>query len=290
MEAGHTPKDGKLIGFPIDIGPTGLLPGGRLREGRAADRPAGADGMSTWDAFFDAGEELKAVPAAYMVETPSSSRSRSARATKRFVDEDQVHRRPGPRPRGLGPRGQGAARPVSKVVSGGQDFNAALEQGTLPGHRRRVGGPRHQVGAEEQGQVAGGRHAGRPRQRRRFVPGDPEGCRNPKQAFEIITWLLSPDNQAQGFTDAALFPSTPATYGLKPAARTRTRSSAGRSRSRSSAPPPRRSRSPTRARTTRPLKTPFFAELTNVEAKGKNPDQAWKDAVTEGRRSRNGWG
>ena len=37
----------------------------------------------------------------------------------------------------------------------------------------------------------------------------PERARNPKQAFEIITWMLSPENQARGFTDAGALPVQP---------------------------------------------------------------------------------
>ena len=42
-----------------------------------------------------------------------------------------------------------------------------------------------------------------------------KACREPEQAFEIITWMLDAANQAQGYVDAGLFPSTPASYGLK---------------------------------------------------------------------------
>ena len=57
--------------------------------------------------------------------------------------------------------------------------------------------------------------AGRAVQPRRLLPGAAhERAGNPEEAFKIISWILSPDNQARGFTDAALFPAAPAAYEL----------------------------------------------------------------------------
>ena len=39
-------------------------------------------------------------------------------------------------------------------------------------------------------------------------------CREPEQAFEIITWLMNPRNQTDSFVEASLFPTTPASYAL----------------------------------------------------------------------------
>ena len=40
----------------------------------------------------------------------------------------------------------------------------------------------------------------------------PKNAADPEKAFEVIKWMLSPDNQAKAFADAQIFPSTPASY------------------------------------------------------------------------------
>src|SRR6266545_4119445 len=63
---GSTP-DGKLIGFPIDIGPTALFYRADVYEkaGLPFEPADVAAAMPTWDAYFDAGVKLKkAIPTA----------------------------------------------------------------------------------------------------------------------------------------------------------------------------------------------------------------------------------
>ena len=77
----------------------------------------------------------------------------------------------------------------------------------------------------------------------------PKACRQPREAFEIISWILDPANQARGFTDAALFPSAPAATSCRQLTG-RDAFFGGQKTIESSARPPRRSRSPTRPRPT----------------------------------------
>ena len=212
-----TTKDGKLIGFPIDIGPCATFYREDLfaKAGLPTDPARVSAELATWDDYFKAGVELHEGG-------PEDLPDQQHRLG--VLDDDrpghpavhrrgqQVHRRPGPHPHRLDHRRQALHPRHRRQDRTTTPANAAISNGSLG---TEIGAAWHALDIEQrgpghQGQLAGGEPAGRAVQPRRLLPGDPRDSGNPEEAFKIITWLLSPENQARGFTDAALFPTAPA--------------------------------------------------------------------------------
>ncbi|HKS47606.1 MAG TPA: extracellular solute-binding protein [Amycolatopsis sp.] len=284
-------KDGKLIGFPIDIGPTAHFYRRDIfaKAGLPTDPDKVGAQMSTWDDYFAAGVELKkAVPTAHMVsEAWSVYNVAVSAAPARYIDEnehfigDQDH---------IHTAWNYAIKAIrlgldAKVQSGSTDWNAGLANGSLPSQTGAAWGAADiQSGAKNtsgnwgvalspggSGNIGGS-----------FLAITKE-CSKPDVAFEIISWILSPENQARGFTDSALFPSTPATYAM-PALTAPDPFFGGQVTiqvlGQAAQKIPVQYESPN----DQAVSAPYQNELTNVESNGKDPDAAWADAITEAKK------
>jgi cellobiose transport system substrate-binding protein len=286
-----TTQDGKVIGFPIDIGPTALYyrPDVYAKAGLPTEPDKVAEAMPTWDAFFDAGVRLKEkVPGAYMVvETAAVFDMAIGQGPKRFIDEsnkfigDQSHIRTAwdlaVKSLKLGIN--------AKTASGSQDYNAALGKGTLPSV---IGAAWLALDIRSGAESTSGKWRVAP------TPGGPgnyggsfltipKDSRNPTKSFEIISWILSPDNEAQSFTDAAIFPAAPATYKM-PALNQPDPFFGGQVTIEVFGPAAEKIPVAYEGPNDAAVKAPFYSELSNVEAKGKDPEQAWNDAVGEAKK------
>jgi cellobiose transport system substrate-binding protein len=277
--------DGKLIGFPIDIGPTALFYRQDIFEkaGLPSDPAEVGSAMSSWDAFFEAGAKLrKANPDAFPLDTMEGLFDMTVgQQSKRFIDEnntfigDQAHIRAAwdivIKANELGLIG---------TKYDGADWNAAAQQGKIAA---TCGAAWFALDLKDGVADTAGKWRVAP------MPGGPANiggsflaltaeCRDPKLAFEVVTWLLSPENQARGFADAALFPAAPAAYDMPeltggdpffgdqktievfgPAAQNI----------------PVQYEAPADAA----VGQPFKDELVSVWTKGKKADVAWTDAV-----------
>lgn len=282
---GSTP-DGKLIGFPIDIGPTALFYRADVyqKAGLPTEPADVAAAMPTWDAFFDAGVKLKkAIPTAFMVVDASEVYSMAiGQSTKRYVDTDNRFIGEQDHVRRAWDLAIKAVRLGidGKTTSGGQDFNAALNSGVLPS---KLGAAWIALDIKSAAGKTSGKWRVAPMPEGPANQGGsflaiPKSSGNPTKAFEIIKWMLSPDNQARGYTDASLFPSAPATYKM-PALTGPDEFFGGQVTidvlGLAAEKIPVAYESPHDAA----VQEPYLTELTNIEAKGKNPDAAWTDAV-----------
>nr|WP_222108450.1 extracellular solute-binding protein [Streptomyces cupreus] len=283
--------DGSMIGFPIDCGPLAhyYQPAVFEKAGLAYEPDDVSREMGTWEAFFAAGERLrKRIPGTcLLVDVLAVYENSVNQGTQRYVDKDDHFIGDQEHIRTAWDRAVEAKRRglISDIVNGTPDFNAATERGLLPS----------QLGASW---AAGDLKLGLPKTAGKWrvaaMPGGPannggsflsvtKACREPERAFEIITWMLNPANQAQGFVDAGLFPSTPASYEMKklrepdpffggqitmdvfgPAAEQI----------------PVAYNSPYDVALGQPIKD----EMKNVGVLGKNPDKAWSDAMSKCRR------
>jgi cellobiose transport system substrate-binding protein len=283
--------DGSLVGFPIDVGPVVhyYQPAVFEKAGLPHEPADVSRELDTWEKFFAAGERLrKRVPGAFLLTDVGSVFEMSlGQGTTRFVDQDRHFIGDGRHVRACWDRAVEAGRRglVSDIVSGTPDWNSAAERGLLPS----------QLNASW---AAGDLKLGLPKTKGRWrvaeCPGGPsnvggsflaitKACREPERAFEIITWMLDADNQAQGFVDAGLFPSTPASYAM--------------SKLREPDPffggqitmdvyGPAAERIPVAYNSPYDiaLGQPVRDEIKNVGVLGKDPDKAWKDAMGKCRR------
>lgn len=279
-------KDGKLIGFPIDIGPTAMYyrPDVFGEAGLPTKPEEVATAMSTWEDYFAAGQKLKkANPAANMVlDIPSIFQMVVGQGSKRFIDEsghfigDQDHIR---RAWDL------AVKPIQLGIAapqaGERDQFADAAKGTAPsmmGAAWRALDLKNNM-PDNEGRWRVAALPGGPSNYGGSFLALPKECRNPELAFQVITWLLSPENQARGFTDATLFPSSPAAYTL-PALTAPDPFFGGQKIVEVFGEAAQKIPVSYEAPADAAVSAPYFDEVTNVWAKGKNSDSAWADAVS----------
>ncbi|GAA3439214.1 ABC transporter substrate-binding protein [Kutzneria kofuensis] len=278
--------DGKQLGFPIDIGPTGMYYRVDLFEqaGLPTDPAQVAAQVKTWDDFWAAGAQLhRAVPKSFPVRNlPELFSIVINQGTKRFVDEnnhfigDQDHIRNA---------WNTAVKSQTSGLNGKVDdnsWNAAIATGTLG---VELGAAWHALDIEQAAPDLKGKWRVAP------MPGGPANdggsflalprqCRNPEQAFKIISWILDPENDARGFTDAALFPAAPAAYKL-PAMTTGDPYFGGQKTIDVFGPAAEAIPISYEAPADAAVMAPYRTELGNIENNGKSPDAAWNDAVSQ---------
>ncbi|MER8004597.1 extracellular solute-binding protein [Streptomyces sp. NPDC094149] len=278
-------EDGKQIGFPIDIGPTALFYRADLfdKAGLPTDPDKVAAEAKTWDDYFALGTQLnKKVPGTYLVNNIGAVFTMTVgQGTQRFIDKDnhfigdQDHIRAAwttaIRPYSLGldakinDNSWNAAIGKSLTTELGAAWHALDIEQAAPGTKGKwrvcamPGGPANQ----------GGSYLALPRQ-----------CRNPEEAFKIISWILSPANDARGFTDAAIFPAAPAAYSM-PAMTGPDAFFGGQKIIEVFGPAAKAIPDSYEAPADAAVMAPYMTELTNIESKGKKPDDAWKDAVSQ---------
>jgi cellobiose transport system substrate-binding protein len=107
----------------------------------------------------------------------------------------------------------------------------------------------------------------------------PKGGGDHKLAFEVLSWLLSAQNEAQTWTDVGNFPAATAAYSL-PQVTGPDPFFGGQKPIEIYAPAAQRIPVAYEAPADAAVSAPYITELTNVWAKHKNPDKAWSDAVS----------
>jgi cellobiose transport system substrate-binding protein len=283
--------DGTMVGFPIDCGPVAHYY--QYEVFRKAGLPYEPDDVSselnTWEKFFDAGVRLgKRVPdAKLLTDVNAVFENIVQQGAKRYVDKDrqfigdQQHVRDAwalaveAKRRGI----------VSDLVSGTPDQLSAIQDGKLPS----------QLGASWASfDIKNGVPKTKGRWRVADMPVRPannggsflsitKACREPEQAFQIITWMLNSPNQAQGYVDAGLFPSTPASYDLKQMQEPDD-FFGGQVTTDVFGPAAQKIVVAYNSPYDIALGQPIKDEIKNVGVLGKNPEKAWSDAMSKCRR------
>ncbi|MEW2420718.1 extracellular solute-binding protein [Streptomyces nigra] len=283
--------DGSLIGLPIDVGPVVhyYQPAVYERGGLPHEPADVSRELDTWEKFFAAGERLKKrLPGTYILTDVVSVFEMSiGQGTTRFVDEDRHFIGDGPHVRACWERAVEAKRRgiVSNIVAGTPDSISATEKGKLPS----------QLNASW---AAGDLKLAYPKTEGHWrvadCPGGPsnvggsflaitKACREPERAFEIISWMLDARNQAQGFVDAGLFPSTPASYGM-PKLREPDPFFGGQITMDVFGPAAEKIPVAFNSPYDIALGQPIRDEIKNVGVLGKDPAKAWEDAMGKCRR------
>jgi cellobiose transport system substrate-binding protein len=215
-----TTLDGEVIGIPIDIGPTALF----YREdiftagGLPGDPAKVAAQLKTWEDFLAAGLELKkANPKALIVSDAADMYGLIVnQGTDRYIDRnnkfigDQDHIR---RAWDLAVKAI-TTKVDAKTLGGTPDWNAGLDQGTVPA---LTGAAWVALDVKAACKTSTGKWKLAP------TPSGPanfggsfltitKNAADPAAAFEVIKYMLSADNEAKAFADAQIFPATPASY------------------------------------------------------------------------------
>ncbi|MFE7890018.1 ABC transporter substrate-binding protein [Streptomyces sp. NPDC057412] len=283
--------DGSVVGLPIDVGPVVhyYQPAVYEKAGLPHEPADVSRELDTWEKFFAAGERLrKRLPGTYILTDVVSVFEMSiGQGTSRFVDEERRFIGDGPHVRACWDRAVEAKRRgiVSDIVSGTPDSISATEKGKLPS----------QLNASW---AAGDLKLAYPKTKGLWrvadCPGGPsnvggsflaitKACREPERAFEIISWMLDAGNQAQGFVDAGLFPSTPASYAL-PKLREPDPFFGGQITMDVFGPAAEKIPVAFNSPYDIALGQPIRDEIKNVGVLGKDPAKAWEDAMVSCRR------
>jgi len=278
-------EDGKQIGFPIDIGPTALFYREDLfaKGGVDTDPAKVAELVKTWEDYFQLGVELqKKNPGTYLVNNISSVFNIAVgQGTQRFIDKDNHFIGDGDHIRAAWTT---AVRPYTLGIDAkinDNTWNAAIGKNLLT----ELGAAWHALDIEQAAPQTKGKWrvcanpVGPANQGGSYL-ALPKQCRNPEEAFKIISWILSPANDARGFTDAAIFPAAPAAYTM-PAMTGPDAFFGGQKIIEVFGPAAKAVPLAYEAPADAAVMAPYKTELTNIEAKGKKPDDAWKDAVSQ---------
>ena len=278
---------GRMIGFPLDAGPTALYYRRDLFEqaGLAYEPADIAEAVPTWEKFIAAGKGLraKAPGKPYLVSNIGNVFQQILlQSTRQFVDADnrfigdQEHvRRAWDISVEILRQGLSA-----RITDGTPDYNAAMSGS-------RVGTMTTAVWAVNSLKESAPKTSGA--WRLTTMPDGPGNyggsymtltryCRDPEAGFAFLTWLLSPENQLRSYQEMSLFPTTPVVY-ADPAMRTPDPFFGGQRPIDVFGPAARKAPVVYFSPYEESANTPFFQELTNVEMLGKNPGRAWRDAV-----------
>ncbi len=286
-----TTSDGKQLGIPIDIGPTALFYRFDVFEsaGLPSDPAELAAAIRTWDEYFELGKELLAKKSkTYLVRNTGGLFDIVWKQSgKGFVDEsgtfigDQDHIRAAwdTSIKAL------KAGIVATVASNTADSAAAVNDGRLPAD---FGASWHLSDLMVDAPATKGKWHVCPH------PGDatnnggsfltvPAGASDPAASFELIKFILNPQNQAYEFADKGNFPAAPAAFEM-PEVSGPVEFLGGQKASTVFAEA---------AATVRPLyedpnentvNAPYYAEIDLVENSDKDPQKAWDSAVTAAKR------
>ncbi|KMS69939.1 ABC transporter substrate-binding protein [Streptomyces viridochromogenes] len=278
---------GRMIGFPLDAGPTALYYRRDLfRQAGLAYEPADvAEAIPTWEKFIAAGRTLraKAPGKPYLVSNIGNVFQQVLlQSPKQFVDADnrfigdQEHVK-----RGWDLSVEILRQRLSgRITDGTPDFNAAMSGGRVATMTTAVWAIN---GLKDSAPKTSGTW------RLTTMPDGPANyggsymtltryCRDPEAAFAFLTWLLSPENQLKSYQEISLFPTTPAAY-ADPAMHKPDPFFGGQQPIDVFGPAAEKAPVNYFSPYEETANTPFFQELTNVEMLGKNPDRAWRDAV-----------
>ena len=288
-QAGTSPS-GFMMGFPIDIGPSALYYRHDLfkQAGFPSEPDDVATVVSTWDAYFEFGVELqKALPGGYLItDTKTVFTYSMAQLPQKYFDRQDSYIGDGPHVREAWDwaldayrRGLTAGYAGSQNPGDSVDRHAAWNTGKELSfvNASWITGELKQSAPGTAGKWRVCRSPGGAGNQGGSFLSITKNCPRPQAAFDIIAWLLSPENQARTFLDAGLFPSSPSAFTdprlLEPEpffGGQVTMSVFGKSAS--------------------DVKPAYFSpydiaisdtytdELTNVELVGKDPAQAWNDA------------
>ncbi|GAA1616378.1 extracellular solute-binding protein [Actinoplanes couchii] len=283
--------DNRQVGFPIDIGPTATFFRSDLFA--AAGLPSEPDEMAaavrTWDDYIAGGVKLvKATPSVKLVRSGAELYTiKLWQGTQRYIDETnhyiggEAHVR-----EAWDLAVELIAKDLSAAITSTDEtgWGKALQEGTVAtalgaswlgfdltslapdtsGKWRVADGPA--IGANYGGSFL----------------AIPEGAADPDLSFEIIRWILDPENQAAAFTDAGLFPAATAAFDM-PALQEPDPFFGGQKTVEIFAESARKAHRVYEAPADSKIHDAFVAQLAAIEAGTKTATKAWTDAVEEGR-------
>ena len=288
-QAGTGP-DGFQLGFPIDIGPAALYYRADLfaQAGFPSEPDEVAAAVSTWDDYFTFGARLQEkLPGRHLITDTKTVYTYSlAQEPQKYFDRNNRYLGDAPQIRRAWDRALTAFhKGLTGGYAGSQDPGQSVERHAAWNSGKELSFVNaswivtdlKKSAPETAGKWRVCRSPGGAGNQGGSFLAITKNCPHPDQAFEIVRWLLSPENQPRAFLEAGLFPTSlaalddPRLHEPEPFFGGQvTMSVLGQS-----------------AREVKPayfspwdiaLSDTYTDELANVELAGKDPGQAWDDA------------
>jgi len=283
--------DGKMIGFPMDTGPTALFyrPDLFAKAGLPTDPQQVSERIKTWDDYLQAGEQLRKATngKVYMIDSISTLYAyMMAQSPKQYFDQatgqyigDQPY---------MKKIWDETVKPVQMQVTAkvpNANWNQDISNGLVASF----------VGAVwRKADLASGAPDTSGKWRIARSPGGDgnEGgsflaitkySQHPKEAFEVIKWLQSPQNQVTAYKDIQLYPSALAAFN-DPGMHSHEAFFGGQDTTPIFAEAAKNVPIMYMGPDDGTVSTPFNDQLSLVEFQNKNPEQAWIDAQTTARK------
>jgi cellobiose transport system substrate-binding protein len=289
-QLGTTPT-GRQCFWPMDSGPTGYYYRRDVFE--KAGLPTEPDQVSaaikTWDQFIEVGKQLNSKAKAFAVTHANVIFGQIVNASpERYFDKDgnRLYETDG---NYIRQAWDVAVKVIDAGISGSQqndtDRNAAWTSGKTAGHIEAVWWAEilKDTAPDTEGLWGLADQPVRPGNSGGSFLCLPHASKDPEAAFEFIRWITTPDHQAETYNEMQLFPST---YGAFEGDKLKIETGFFGDqdpvefflKSAESVPSSFISTYETQA-------AYFDSEITNVEAGGKDPEQAWQDAVEQTNRT-----
>ena len=287
-QRGVTPE-GKMIGFPMDTGPTALYyrPDIFEQAGLPTEPDEVAAALDTWEAYLEAGSALvEALPGVKMIPNIGMVYGQAvAQQATRYLDEEDNFIGDGPqirRPWELAVEAH-QRKIAANALDWTPDWGAGMTRGTIASFVGAVWMAQvlEEAAADTSGKWRVCRAPGGAGNSGGSFLGITKYCRDPKKAYKVITWIQSPENQlVYGLNEMQLYPAAAAAL-EDPRAQKKEEFFGGQIINEVFA---------TSAKQVKPVYlspydnvvgAAFSDELANVWSLGKDPDRAWEDALRE---------
>lgn len=282
--------DGKMIGFPMDTGPTALFyrPDLFAKAGLPTDPQQVSESFKTWDDYLQAGVQLRKATGGkvYMIDTIStiynymvsqSPRQYFDATTGQYIGDQSYMKY-------MWDESVKAAQ-LQLTAKITDNWNQAITNGLVASF----------VGAVwRKADLASGAPDTSGKWRIARSPGGDGNyggsflaiskyCQYPQEAFAVIKWLQSPQNQVTAYKDIQLYPSALAAFN-DPGLHSSEAFYGGQDTTEIFAAAAKNVPTMYMAPDDGVAQTPFYEQLSLVEFQDKNPEQAWNDTQTEVRK------
>ncbi len=288
--AGVTPE-GKLMGFPMDTGPTALFYRADIFEaaGLPSDPAEVSARMSTWEDYFAAGQELQSArPGTFLADSANEIYITSLRqSADYYVTRDERYIGDGPSVRRSWDLGVQAARlgVVARTNTFTSDWSAAATTGALATFVNAVW--MKAVLSDSAADTAGlwrvAQAPGGPGNRGGSFLGVTRASPKKELAADIIRAIQSPAGQIRGYAELDLYPAAPSALG-DPALNQPEEFFGGQVTNEVFAVAAEGVPDFYYSGADDVIHPIFTDEMTNVAILGKDPEQGWADAQSQVRR------
>jgi cellobiose transport system substrate-binding protein len=285
-QRGVTP-DGRLIGFPMDTGPTALYYRQDLfdKAGLPTEPDDVAAELDTWEKYLQAGEQYKKATGKFMMDNINRVFTQSvAQQATRYMDEQGKFIGDGPQIKDAWDLAVQAAqlKLAANVEDWTPDWNAAYSTGAAASFVGAVwmAPPLKEGAANTEGKWRVCRAPGGAGNNGGSFIAILKASRDPEAAWETIKWVQSPENQIKAYNEIQLFPA--AKEGLTSQKVLVEEKFFGNQvinevfgKSASEVKPVYLSPYDNL------ISGPITEQITNIWAANKKPDRAWDDALAE---------